>query len=112
MLAAKASSSTNQTINKTIEVYLPPIPSKVTDPNTIYEYMLYLQSIATKVNMVYVNITLDVGAAIKAYKVLWTYPETLGFPLHKRELSGKLVSQLSTYSYYNYSHKILISILV
>ena len=53
-------------------MYSPPIPSKVTDPNTIYDYMLYLQSTTAKVNMKYVNITLDVGAAI----VLWTYVET------------------------------------
>ena len=72
ILAAKASSSANKTINRTFEIYSPPIPSKVTDPNTIYDYMLYLQSTTAKVNMKYVNITLDVGAAI----VLWTYVET------------------------------------
>ena len=31
----------------------------------------YLQTLASKVNMPYVNITLDVGAAINAYKYLW-----------------------------------------
>ena len=36
MLAAKASSSGNKTINRTFEIYLPPLPAKATDPNTIY----------------------------------------------------------------------------
>ena len=72
MLAAKASSSANKTISRTFEIYLPPVPSKFTEPNTIYEYMLYLQSI----NMKHVNITLDVGTAINAFKVSWRYPET------------------------------------
>ena len=76
MLAAKASFSANKTISRTFEICLPPVTSKVTDPNTIYEYMLYLQSITAKFNMKYGKITLDVGAAINAFKELWTYPET------------------------------------
>ena len=51
MLAAKSSFSTNKTINRIFAIYLPPVPSQVTDPNTFYEHMLYLQSIAAKVNM-------------------------------------------------------------
>ena len=76
MLPAKASSSGNKTINRTFEIYLPPLPAKATDPNTIYEYMSYLESITAKVNMKYVDTTLHMGAAINAFKVLWTYPET------------------------------------
>ena len=76
MLAAEASFSANKTIGRTFEIYLPPVPSKVTDPNTIYEYMLYLQSITANVNMKYAKITLYVGAAINAFKELYTYPET------------------------------------
>ena len=76
MLAARALSSANKTIGRTFGIYLPPVPSKVTDPNTIYEYMLYLQSITAKFNMKYAKITLDVGAAINAFKELWTYPVT------------------------------------
>ena len=75
MLAAKASFSAKKTISRTFEIYLPPVPSKVTDPNTIYEYMLDLQSITANVNMKYAKIT-DVGAAINAFKELYTYPET------------------------------------
>ena len=77
MLTANASSSANKTILRTVEIYLPPVPSKVANPNTIYECMLYLQNRAAKVNMKYANITLNVGAAINAFKVLWTYPEIL-----------------------------------
>ena len=58
-------------IQKTIETYLPPINSKVTDFNTITQYMSYLLELAYSVIMPYVNITLDVGAAINAHKLLW-----------------------------------------
>ena len=63
---------------KTIETYLPPITTKVTDFKTIFQYMTYLQSLAADVNMPYVNITLDVGTAINAYKLLWNYPQKFG----------------------------------
>ena len=52
------------------------VPSKVTDPNTIYEYMLDLQSITAKVNMKYAKMTLDVGEVINTFKESWTHPET------------------------------------
>ena len=67
MLVANNLYSANKTINRTFEIYLPIVTSKLTDPNTIYEYMLYLQS-------------MNVGAAINAFKVLWTYPETFSNP--------------------------------
>ena len=56
---------------KTVLTYLPPITSKVTEFSTIIKYMDYLQQLAFSVNMPFVNITLDVGAAINAYKLLW-----------------------------------------
>ena len=59
---------------KTVETYLPPLPTKVTDYETIYNYMVYLKGCASDMNTPYVNITLDVGAAMNAYKVLWNYP--------------------------------------
>ena len=65
MLAAKASFSANKTISRTFEIYLPPVSSKVTDLNTIYEYMLYLQSITFKELCTYPktfsNIVLHIG---------------------------------------------------
>eukprot|EP00794_Sanderia_malayensis_P010438 gene10438-biopygen7613 len=55
--------------------YLPPIEAKVTEFATIHRYMRYLQNLSADVNMPYVNVTLDVGAAMNAYKLLWNYPE-------------------------------------
>ena len=62
----------NQII-KTVETYLPPINSKVTDFETIQNYLEQLKNISASVNMPYVNITLDVGAALNAYKTIWSY---------------------------------------
>ena len=62
---------TGTTVIKTTECYLPPITSKVTDYETIHKYMEYLQPLASEVGMPYVNITLDAGAAINAYKYFW-----------------------------------------
>ena len=56
---------------KTTECYLPSITSKVTDYETIHKYMEYLQTLASEVGMPYMNIMLDVGAAINAYNYLW-----------------------------------------
>lgn len=62
-------------IAKTVETYLPPLPTKVTDPQTIYSYLVYFQALAKEMNMPYVNVTLDVGAAINAYKLVWKYSQ-------------------------------------
>ena len=56
-------------LSKTVETYLPPLSTKVTEPNTIYKYMTYLQRLAKEANMDYMNITLDVGAATNAYEM-------------------------------------------
>ena len=48
----------------------PPITAKVTEFTTIIQYMEYLQSITKSTNMPYINITLDIGAAINAFKVI------------------------------------------
>lgn len=57
---------------KTVEVYL---PTKVTDPKNIYSYLAYFQALVKEMNMPYVNVTLDVGAAINAFKVIWKYSQ-------------------------------------
>ena len=62
-------------VKKTVETYLPPINSKVTDLKMIYKYLKYLQGLAADVNMPFVNVTLDAGAAINTYKVNWNYSE-------------------------------------
>ena len=63
-------------LKKTVITYLPPIDSKVTDFSTIFAYYLlaYLQKLAADVNMPYVNIIPDVGAAVNTYKALWSQP--------------------------------------
>ena len=58
--------------------YFPPINSNVTEFDTIYNYFEYLQQLAAEANMPYVNITLDVDAAMSAFKLLWNYPEKFG----------------------------------
>ena len=65
-------------LKKTVMTYLPPINSKVTEFDTIYRYFEYQQQLAAEANMPYVNITLDVGAAMSAFKLLWNYPEKFG----------------------------------
>ena len=45
--------------------------------------MQYLQKLAEEVNMPNVNITLDMGAAINTFKVLWNRKEELkNFVIH------------------------------
>ena len=61
-------------LKKTIVTYLPPLNLPITEFGTVYKLFETQQSQASKVNMPYVNITLDVGAAINAYKVLWNFP--------------------------------------
>ena len=62
----------NQELQKAVETFLPPITSKLTDFTTISQYRTYLQSLAGSSNIPYVNITLDVGAAINSYKCIWS----------------------------------------
>ena len=71
LLQIRARRISNAALIKTRETYLPPITAKVTDFESIRKYMEYLQSLAASVNMPYVNIALDVGAAINAYKFIW-----------------------------------------
>ena len=66
----KRTSNSSDPVQKTIVTYLPPIPSKVTDFNTIEQYLMYMQKLAEEVNMPYVNVTLDVGVAMNAYGII------------------------------------------
>ena len=75
MLKMRSAHKPTSIIEKTIETYLPPINAKVTEFGTIQRYMIYLQKLASEVNMTYVNITLDVGAAMNAFLVTWNAPE-------------------------------------
>ena len=55
--------------------YLPPIPTPITQYGTIIEIFLQSRQMAKQCNMQYTHITMDVGAAIKAYHVLWNNPQ-------------------------------------
>lgn len=55
----------------TILTYLPPIQTPITEYRTIVEIFVSSQNLARTMNMLYVHITLDVGAAIKAFHILW-----------------------------------------
>ena len=68
-------SDSSDPVQKTIVMYLQAIPSKVTDFNTIEQYLMCMKKLAEEVNMPFVNVTLDVGAAMNAYKLCWNYPE-------------------------------------
>ena len=70
-LRSKKFKDNRKKILKTHEKYLPPLTTKITDPNTIYTYMEYFQNLTESMHMEYTNITLDIGAAINAYKFLW-----------------------------------------
>ena len=65
-------------LKKTVVKYLPPINAKVTDYNTIDSYLVRMQKLADEANMPYVNLTLDVGAAMPAYKVIMNHPKKIG----------------------------------
>ena len=62
-------------ITKTVETYLPPIASKVTDFETIQQYLFYFQKLANDVGMPCMNVVLDVGAAMNALRTIWNYPQ-------------------------------------
>ena len=62
-------------LRKNVISYLPPITSKVTEFETIVNCMEYVQKLSEESNMKYVSITLDVGAAMNAYKTIWNYPD-------------------------------------
>ena len=62
-------------IEKTSLTYLPPVNHPITDFAIIYKVFEIIQNRAKKANMPYDNVTLDVGAAINACKVLRNYED-------------------------------------
>ena len=65
----------NEPIRKTVMTYLPPLTTKITEYSTIKKYLDYMKKLTTEVNMPYVSLTLDVGAAMNTWKLIWNYPE-------------------------------------
>ena len=70
-LTSKKFKDDGRKTSKKHEKYLPSLATKITAPNTIYTYMEYFQKLSKAMHMEYVNITLDIGAAINANKFLW-----------------------------------------
>ena len=54
--------------------YLPPIPIPITEYGTLVEIFHISRQLAVKANIYYTHITLDVGAAMKAFQVIWNNP--------------------------------------
>jgi hypothetical protein len=55
--------------------YMPPIQKPITEYAAFFEMFYKSRQLAKQANMVYTHITLDVGAAIKAYHVIWNNPQ-------------------------------------
>jgi len=64
-----------QKLKKTLLTYLPSINLSITFFDTIYKLFEMMQTRAFKAKMTYINMTLDVGAYVNAYRVLCNYPE-------------------------------------
>ena len=64
----------NKKLEKTVEVYLPPINATITQFESIKKYIDHVTSLSNSDNMPYVNILLDIGAAINAFKFIWNNP--------------------------------------
>ena len=56
--------------------YLPPVQAPITEYETIVQVFLTSRKLSMQSNMRYMHITLDVGAAIKAYHVIWNNPDS------------------------------------
>ena len=62
-------------LKKTVVTYLPPIDASVHAFTTIVQFLSYMQKLCLEANMPYANVTLDLGAAMNAYKVIIEFPE-------------------------------------
>ena len=65
----------NEQVEKTSMIYLPPVNSPITEFSTIKKVFEILIDRAKRANMLYINVTLDVGGALKEYKVLWNFQD-------------------------------------
>ena len=65
----------NEQVKKTTMIYLPPVNSPTKEFSTIKKGFEILIQRAKRVNIPYINVTLDVEGALKAYKVLWYFQD-------------------------------------
>ena len=61
-------------LQHTYLTYLPPITKPITEYGTIIEIFYQSRILSQKFNMQYTHITMDVGAAMKAFQVIWKNP--------------------------------------
>ena len=61
--------------NSTVLAYLPPIQKPITNYETIFEIFHTSRNLSQQSNILYTHITFDLGAAMKAYHVIWNNPE-------------------------------------
>ena len=61
-------------LQHTYLTYLPPITKPITDYSTVAEIFYQSHFLSQKCNMQYTHITMDVGAAMKAFQVIWNNP--------------------------------------
>ena len=55
--------------------YLPPIQTPITNDETLTKVFSLSTEFALKANMEHVHVIINVGAAIKAYHLIWNDPE-------------------------------------
>ena len=66
----------NEQVEKTSMIYLRPVNSPIMEFSTIQKVFEILTERAKCTNIpCYINVTLDVGGALKAYKVLWNFQD-------------------------------------
>ena len=61
-------------LQRTYLTYLPPITKPITEYGTIIEIFYQSRILSQKFNMQYTHITMDVGAAMKAFQAIWNNP--------------------------------------
>ena len=65
----------NEQVEKTTMIYLPPVNSPIMEFSTIKKVFEILIERAKRANIPYINMTLNVGGPLKAYKVLWNFQD-------------------------------------
>ena len=66
---------TNEQVEKINMIYLLPVNSPITEFSTIKNVFEILIECAKRLNIPYINVTLDVEGTLKAYKVLWNFQD-------------------------------------
>ena len=68
--------------SKTQGKYLPPVTTKITDPNTICTYMEYFKKFSKATFQEYVNITLHIAVIMNAYLIWRNFQQFFNLLIH------------------------------